>query len=43
MFNNAGIGSGLKGFLSDDLEDFQRIMNVNLFGVIIGTQRRRAT
>src|SRR6187431_2129978 len=39
MFNNAGIGSGLKGFLSDDLEDFQRIVNVNLFGVIVGTQR----
>ena len=39
MFNNAGIGSGLKGFLSDDLDDFQRIMNVNLFGVILGTQR----
>src|SRR6187431_3813035 len=39
MFNNAGIGSGLKGLLSDDLDDFQRIINVNLFGVIIGTQR----
>ena len=39
MFNNAGIGSGLKRFLSDDLEDFQRIVNVNLFGVIIGSQR----
>lgn len=39
MFNNAGIGSALKGFLSDDLEDFQRILNVNLFGVIVGTQR----
>ena len=29
----------LKRFLSDDLDDFTRIMNVNLFGVIIGTQR----
>jgi NAD(P)-dependent dehydrogenase (short-subunit alcohol dehydrogenase family) len=39
MFNNAGIGSPLKRFLHDDLTDFSRIMNVNLFGVIIGTQR----
>jgi NAD(P)-dependent dehydrogenase (short-subunit alcohol dehydrogenase family) len=39
MFNNAGIGSPLKRFLPDDLEDFSRIMNVNLFGVIIGSQR----
>src|SRR5262245_49570941 len=36
MFNNAGIGSPLKRFLPDDLEDFSRIMNVNLFGVIAG-------
>ena len=39
MFNNAGIGSPLKGFLSDDLEDFSSILAVNLFGVIAGTQR----
>src|SRR5580692_13035832 len=39
MFNNAGIGSPLKRFLPDDLEDFTRIMNVNLFGVIVGSQR----
>ena len=39
MFNNAGIGSPLKRFLPDDLDDFAQIMNVNLFGVIIGTQR----
>jgi NAD(P)-dependent dehydrogenase (short-subunit alcohol dehydrogenase family) len=39
MFNNAGIGSPLKGFLSDDLSDFNRILGVNLFGVIAGTQR----
>src|SRR5262245_13856555 len=39
MFNNAGIGSPLKRFLPDDLEDFTRIMNVNLFGVIVGAQR----
>jgi NAD(P)-dependent dehydrogenase (short-subunit alcohol dehydrogenase family) len=39
MFNNAGIGSELKRFLTDDLDDFSRIMSVNLFGVIAGTQR----
>ena len=39
MFNNAGIGSPLKRFLPDDLSDFTRIMNVNLFGVIAGSQR----
>jgi len=39
MFNNAGIGSPLKRFLPDDLEDFSLIMNVNLFGVIAGAQR----
>jgi NAD(P)-dependent dehydrogenase (short-subunit alcohol dehydrogenase family) len=39
MFNNAGIGSDLKRFLTDDLEDFPRIIGVNLFGVIVGTQR----
>ena len=36
MFNNAGIGSPLKRFLPDDLEDFSRIMHVNLFGVLVG-------
>ena len=39
MFNNAGIGSALTRFLHDDLQDFDRIMNVNLFGVIAGAQR----
>ena len=39
MFNNAGIGTPLTRFLYDDLEDFSRIMNVNLFGVIAGAQR----
>ena len=38
MFNNAGIGSPLTRFLHDDLADFSRIMNVNLFGVIAGAQ-----
>ena len=39
MFNNAGIGSALKRFLTDDLEDFSRIMGVDLFGVLVGAQR----
>jgi NAD(P)-dependent dehydrogenase (short-subunit alcohol dehydrogenase family) len=39
MFNNAGIGSPLTRFLHDDLADFSRIMNVNLFGVLAGAQR----
>jgi len=39
MFNNAGIGSALTRFLHDDLEDFSRIMSVNLFGMIVGAQR----
>jgi NAD(P)-dependent dehydrogenase (short-subunit alcohol dehydrogenase family) len=39
MFNNAGIGTGLTRFLHDDLADFDRIMGVNLFGVIAGAQR----
>jgi NAD(P)-dependent dehydrogenase (short-subunit alcohol dehydrogenase family) len=39
MFNNAGIGTSLTRFLRDDLQDFSRIMSVNLFGVIAGAQR----
>ena len=39
MFNNAGISSSFRRFLHDDLRDFERVMAVNLFGVIVGTQR----
>src|SRR6516164_7727267 len=39
MFNNAGLGPPLTRFLHDDLEDFSRIMSVNLFGMIVGAQR----
>lgn len=40
MFNNAGISSSMHGrFLDDDLKDFERVMAVNLFGVMVGTQR----
>jgi NAD(P)-dependent dehydrogenase (short-subunit alcohol dehydrogenase family) len=39
MFNNAGIGGSFRRFLQDDLRDFDRGMAVNLFGVMVGTQR----
>ena len=39
MFNNAGIGSSKERFLDDDLKHFQRVMAVNLFGVMVGSQR----
>jgi NAD(P)-dependent dehydrogenase (short-subunit alcohol dehydrogenase family) len=39
MFNNAGISSSFRRFLRDDLRDYDRVMAVNLFGVVIGTQR----
>ena len=39
MFNNAGTCSAIGRFLDDDLKDFSRVMSVNLFGVMVGTQR----
>jgi NAD(P)-dependent dehydrogenase (short-subunit alcohol dehydrogenase family) len=39
MVHNAGISSSFRRFLRDDLRDFDRVMAVNLFGVIVGTQR----
>ena len=39
MFNNAGISSSFRRFLADDLRDFDRVMGVNLFGVVAGSQR----
>jgi len=39
MFNNAGISSSFTRFLKDDLADFDRVMGVNLKGVVLGTQR----
>jgi len=39
MFNNAGISSAQRRFLQDDLRDFQRVVAVNLFGVMVCTQR----
>ena len=39
MFNNAGIGGSMRRFLDDDLRDFDRTMQVNLLGVMLGCQR----
>lgn len=39
MCNNAGISSSRRRFLDDDLRDFERVMRVNLFGVMVGSQR----
>ncbi len=39
MVNNAGIASTLyENFLDDDLADFERVMAVNLLGVMLGTR-----
>ncbi len=39
MVNNAGIPSAMTPFLKDDLSDFQKVIGVNLFGVMVGCQR----
>ena len=39
MFNNAGISGSQRRFLDDDLRDFERVMGVNLFGSMVGSQR----
>jgi NAD(P)-dependent dehydrogenase (short-subunit alcohol dehydrogenase family) len=39
MVNNAGYGGAMSRFLYDDLADFTRVMNVNLLGVMVGSQR----
>ena len=39
MINNAGIGGSFARFLDDDFADFDRVMAVNIFGVMVGTQR----
>ncbi|MBH0779644.1 SDR family NAD(P)-dependent oxidoreductase [Nocardia bovistercoris] len=38
MVNNAAVSSRLRKFLDDDLGDFQRIMSINVLGVMAGTQ-----
>jgi NAD(P)-dependent dehydrogenase (short-subunit alcohol dehydrogenase family) len=39
MFNNAGVPSSFRRILDNDLTEFPRVMGVNLFGVMVGTQR----
>ena len=39
MCNNAGIGGSPRAFLEDDFDDFDRVMRVNVRGVMLGTQR----
>ncbi|HTL84811.1 MAG TPA: SDR family oxidoreductase [Acidimicrobiia bacterium] len=39
MCNNAGIGGSFKRFLDDDFADFDRVMAVNILGVMVGCQR----
>jgi NAD(P)-dependent dehydrogenase (short-subunit alcohol dehydrogenase family) len=39
MFNNAGVAPPLSRFLHDDLADFDRVMKVNVLGVMLGSQR----
>jgi NAD(P)-dependent dehydrogenase (short-subunit alcohol dehydrogenase family) len=38
MVNNAGIASSFRRFMDDDLRDFTRVMAVDLYGVMVGTQ-----
>lgn len=38
MSNNAGIASAMVRFLQDDLRDFDRVVAVNLLGVMVGAQ-----
>lgn len=39
MVNNAGISGSPRRLMKDDLRDFDQVMGVDLFGVIVGTQR----
>ena len=39
MCNNAGIPSSFQRFLDQDFADYERVMSVNLWGVIVGSQR----
>src|SRR5690349_5547419 len=39
MINNAGISGVMRRFLDDELKDFRRMMEVNLFAVMVGSQR----
>jgi NAD(P)-dependent dehydrogenase (short-subunit alcohol dehydrogenase family) len=39
MVNNAGISGSSRRLMKDDLRDFERVMAVDLYGVMAGTQR----
>jgi NAD(P)-dependent dehydrogenase (short-subunit alcohol dehydrogenase family) len=39
MVNNAGVGGSFSRFLDDDFADFDRVMAVNVLGVMVGSQR----
>ena len=39
MCNNAGIGGRRRRFLDDELDDFETLMRVNVYGVMVGCQR----
>jgi NAD(P)-dependent dehydrogenase (short-subunit alcohol dehydrogenase family) len=40
MFNNAGISCAMhERYLDDELNDFHRVMGINVLGVMLGTQR----
>jgi NAD(P)-dependent dehydrogenase (short-subunit alcohol dehydrogenase family) len=39
MVNNAGVGGSHTPFLADEFADFDRVMAVNILGVMVGAQR----
>jgi NAD(P)-dependent dehydrogenase (short-subunit alcohol dehydrogenase family) len=39
MVNNAGISGSSRRLMVDDLRDFERVIAVDLYGVMVGTQR----
>ena len=39
MVNNAGVSGSSRRLMQDDLRDFDRVMAVDLYGVMVGTQR----
>ena len=39
MSNNAGVASSMTRFLHDDLSDFDRVVKINILGVMLGAQR----
>ena len=43
MVNNAGVSGSYRRLMADDLRDFQRVIAVDLYGVMVGTQRAART